>query len=93
MSADYTNLIRVPGLSARVVVDADYNWRDLGELLAGGFDGEQADLLESLARGLKEKGVDGLMQIQYISDAMNTHHSSVAWFLRELLVRLEEKNA
>src|SRR5690606_8913008 len=38
MSAEYTNLVRVPGLSARVVVDADYHWWDLGELLAEGYD-------------------------------------------------------
>ena len=38
MSANYTNLIQIPGVMARVVVDADYDWRTLGSLLADGFD-------------------------------------------------------
>lgn len=95
MSANYTNLIQVPGVSARVVVDADYDWRTLGALLADGFDGEQAELLDNLARGLRGKKFDGLMQVQYVADMIRDNPEeydieAIRWLLSELLIRLEE---
>lgn len=98
MSADYTNLIRVPGITARVVVDADYDWKELGALLADGYDGEQAEMLDALAQGLwkqpKGKTYGGLMQLQYVADHIDRDPGSydkeaIIWFLRELLIRLE----
>lgn len=93
MSAEYTNLIHVPGITGRVVVDADYNWTELGELLADGFDGEQAELINSLAVGLRRKESDGLMQLQYVADLLrgdteDYDKEGVIWFLRELLIRV-----
>ena len=94
MSADYTNLVRVPGVQARVVVDADYDWRTLGALLADGFDGEQAELLDNLARGLQGKKFDGLMQLQFVADVIRNRPDeydpeAIRWLLSELLIRLE----
>lgn len=79
---------------ARVVVDASYNWRELGSLLADGFDGEQADALDALSAGLRGKVSDGLMQLQYVADLIRNHPDeydleAVKWFLSELLIRLE----
>lgn len=98
MTADYTNLIQIPGIRARVVVDADYNWNELGQLLAEGYDHEQGDLIEALARGLHAMPSDGLVQLQYLADWLKTPGDedytydldAVRWFLRELLIRLEE---
>ena len=95
MSAEYTNLIRIPGIKARVVVDADYHWRDLGALLAEGYDAEQAELLDALSAGLRGKVSDGLMQLQYVADAIRNHPDeydidAIRWLLSELLIRLEE---
>lgn len=98
MTDTITNLIRIPGVRARVVVDAEYAWDDLGSLLADGFDGEQADLLQYLSRGLRSKGADGLMQLQYLADLILTHDEaeydadSIRWLLRELLTRLESES-
>lgn len=94
MTVDYTNPIRIPGVMARVVVDADYDWRTLGALLADGFDGEQAELLDNLARGLRGKKFEGLMQLQYVADVIRDHPDeydieAIRWFLSELLIRLE----
>lgn len=95
MSADYTNLIQIPGVMARVVVDADYDWRTLGSLLADGFDAEQAELLDNLARGLRGKKSDGLMQVQFMADVTRNHPDeydieAIRWLLGELLIRLED---
>lgn len=95
MTAKYTNLITVPGMNARVVVDADYNWRDLGGILAEGFDAEQAELLDDLSRGLRTDVANGLMQLQYVSDAIRDHPDeydidAIRWFLSELLIRLDD---
>ena len=95
MTAKYTNLITVPGMNARVVVDADYHWRDLGTLLAEGFDAEQAELLDDLSRGLRTDIANGLMQLQYVADVIREHPDeydidAIRWFLSELLIRLEE---
>lgn len=98
MTADYTNLIQIPGIRARVVVDADYDWRALGTLLSDGYDAEQAELLDALAKGLwkSPKGgtYGGLMQLQYVADHITADAGSydkeaIIWFLRELLIRLE----
>lgn len=95
MTANYTNLIRIPGVEARVVVDADYNWRDLGGILAEGFDAEQAELLDDLSRGLRTDVDNGPMQLQYVGDLIHDHPEeydidAIRWFLSELLIRLEE---
>ena len=95
MSAKYTNLIRIPGIQARVVVEADYHWRDLGVLLAEGYDGEQAEMLDAFSAGLRGKVGDGLMQLQYVADAIRNHPDeydidAIRWLLSELLIRLEE---
>lgn len=95
MSDTITNLIRIPGVQARVVVDADYHWRDLGALLAEGFDGEQAELLDAFSAGLRGKVSDGLMQLQYVADVIRNHPDeydieAIRWLLSELLIRLEE---
>lgn len=98
MSDTITNLIRIPGVQARVVVDADYHWRDLGALLADGFDGEQAELLDALAKGLRNqpegKSYGGLMQLQYVADVIHNNPDEydidvIRWLLSELLTRLE----
>lgn len=93
MTAEYTNLIHIPGLLARVVVDGDYDWWALGELLADGYDYEQGNFLTAFAESLKARpGSDGLMQIQYLADLFNDNDwnkEAVIWFLRELLIRLE----
>lgn len=94
MTDTITNLIRIPGVQARVVVDADYHWRDLGSLLAEGYDGEQAEMLDAFSAGLREKAFDGLMQLQHIADAIRDHPEeydieAIRWFLGELLIRLE----
>ncbi|ALJ19549.1 hypothetical protein [Microbacterium sp. No. 7] len=95
MTDTITNLIRIPGVQARVVVDADYDWRDLGVLLAEGFDGEQAELLDALAQGLwGAQSPGGLMQLQHIADHIGGDpgeydKEAIIWFLRELLARLE----
>ena len=94
MSANYTNPIQIPGVTARVVVDADYDWRTLGSLLADGFDAEQAELLDNLARGLRGKKFDGLMQVQFVADVIRNHPDeydieAIRWFLSELRIRLE----
>lgn len=94
MTDTITNLIRIPGVQARVVVDADYHWRDLGSLLAEGFDGEQAEMLDALSAGLRGRVADGLMQLQYVADVIRDHPEeydieAIRWFLSELLIRLE----
>ena len=99
MSDTITNLIRIPGVQARVVVDADYHWRDLGALLADGFDGEQAELLDALAKGIirnqpEGKSYGGLMQLQYVADVIRNNPDeydidATRWLLSELLIRLE----
>lgn len=94
MSDTITNLIRIPGVQARVVVDTDYHWRDLGALLADGFDGEQAELLDTFSAGLRAKGSDGLMQLQYVADVILNNPDEydidvIRWLLSELLTRLE----
>ena len=98
MSDTITNLIRIPGVQARVVVDADYHWRDLGALLADGFDGEQAELLDALAKGIRDqsegKRSGGLMQLQYVADVIHNNPDEydidvIRWLLSELLTRLE----
>lgn len=94
MTDTITNLIRIPGVQARVVVDADYHWRDLGSLLAEGFDGEQAEMLDALSAGLRGKVANGLMQLQYVADAIRHHPDeydieAIRWLLSELLIRLE----
>lgn len=98
MSAEYTNLIRVPGMTARVVVDADYDWYALGSLLSEGTDHDQAQLIEAFARGLHDlEGIYGVMQVHYISDMLKTPGDedytydleAVKWFLRQLLIRLD----
>ena len=97
MSADHTNLIHVPGIQARVVVDAEYDWRELGALLADGYDGEQADLLDALAKGLWGLPTSGgLMQLQYVADKITCtpgeyDKEAIRWFLTELLIRLEDE--
>lgn len=102
MTAHYTNLIQIPGVKARVVVDADYDWRTLGALLADGFDAEQAEMLDTLAQGLWKgpngEKFTGLMQLQYVADRI-THDAgsydkeAIIWFLRELLIRLEGEDS
>ncbi|ALJ22069.1 hypothetical protein [Microbacterium sp. No. 7] len=94
MSDTITNLIHIPGVQARVVVDAEYDWATLGALLAEGLDSEQAELLDALAQGLWTGDANGLMQLQYIADHITVDpgaydKGAVIWFLRELLVRLE----
>ncbi len=102
MTTDYTNLIQIPGVKARVVVDADYDWRTLGALLADGYDAEQAEMLDSLAQGLwkgpKGETYSGLMQLQYVADHITNDAGSydreaIIWFLRELLIRLEGEDS
>jgi hypothetical protein len=62
-----TATINIPGISGQVNVT--YEWRELGGILAGEFDGDQADLLDELATRIHDlPGVDGLMQVQYIAD-------------------------
>ena len=95
MSAEHINHIEVPGISARVVVDADYHWWGLGELLAEGFDREQADFLLAFAEKIQAlPGADGLMQLQYLADLFNSdkdwNKDDLVWLLRELLIRLED---
>ena len=83
MSDTITNLIRIPGVQARVVVDADYHWRDLGALLADGFDGEQAELLDALAKGLRNqpegKSYGGLMQFGIRYSAVGGEYKSYCY--------------
>lgn len=92
MTDRHANLIQIPGVTARVVVDADYDWRALGKLLAGRWNTEQADLLDQLSRALRAQDL-GLMQLQYIADAIRQDEysiDSIRWLLSELLIRLEE---
>lgn len=95
MTAKYTNLITVPGISGRVVIDADYNWSELGELLAAGNDDEQATFLTYLVCDLQGLGFAGSLQLQYLSDRIKRDQDDeyriapIVWFLRELLERLE----
>lgn len=102
MTADYTNLIQIPGVKARVVVDADYDWRALGALLAAGYNTDQAEMLDALAQGLwkEPNGITygGLMQLQYVADHITNDAGSydreaIIWFLRELLIRLEGEHS
>lgn len=93
MSEERTNLIKIPGISARVVVDADYDWWGLGELLAGEGDREQGRFLLALSENLQAlPGADGLMQLQYLAGLLKRtgNGETVMWLLRELLIRLEE---
>lgn len=95
MTSNYTNLITVPGINGRVVIYADYNWSELGELLAAGSDAEQATFLTSLACDLEDLGYPGLLQLQYLSDLIKRDQDDeyriapIVRFLRELLERLE----
>lgn len=99
MPAKFTNLLHVPGFKGRVEIDADYEWRELGAILADGFDYEQANLLDALAKGLRTspegKFYGGLMQLQYVADHVREHPDeydidAVKWLLSELLIRLED---
>lgn len=95
MSAKYTTLLTIPGLDARIEVEADYNWSELGTLVAEGYDYEQAEFLDAIAQALYRMGGNGLMQLQYLADRIleglgKYDAGAISWFLNELLIRLED---
>lgn len=94
MSEAVDNTIRFPGIVAQVETDVQYDWAQLGEILARGFDAEQADLLNSFSSALKDLGAQGLMQLEYVSDLIRSdsdwNKEAILWFLKELLARLED---
>lgn len=97
MSAKYTKLLSIPGLDARIVVDADYKWGELGKLLSESYDSEQAKFLEAMGKTLMSLGGNGLMQIQFLADHIGVmadagamDAGAIKWFLNELLIRLED---
>ena len=55
---------------------------------------EQAELPDNLAKGLRGKKFDGLMQVQFVADVIRNHPDeydieAIRWFLSELRIRLE----
>lgn len=94
MSAEYTNLVKVPGIRGRLVIDADYDWDVLGGLLIDSIDFEQAEFLEALSVGLRDlPNSGGIMQLQSVVDTILRDDAeydieAIKWFLRELLCRL-----
>lgn len=95
MGAEYTNLVKIPGIRGRLVIDADYDWDVLVGILVDSVDFEQAEFLEALSVGLRDLPAGGIVQLQYIADVIlgNDYNvEAIKWFLRELLTRLEDND-
>lgn len=93
--SEMINEFAIPGISGQITIEPDYHWRELGVVLGNGFDAEQAELMDSFANTLLGlKGSDGLMQLQYVADAITGNPEEfnvegVRWLCRELLIRID----
>lgn len=82
------------GVTLTISEDIEFDWWELGQILAESGDYDQANLLDAFSselRGLLHDG--GLHQIDLIADLIRQDYSfrkdDIAWFLRELLTRIE----